>query len=260
MMAHDWFIERRTEYAAQVLEPAEMVLFAEHLRRCPECPAAVKQIEADLAWLPMAAAPATLRPGLQADILHHAVGRSSRGVRRWWLPLGVAASLVSGLIGWQIGQRSASTPSAPATTALAAAERPVVATTVAAQGITRELAALQDTLSIMKQAAKVMQAKIMMNGTEGGIVIFADAKTHRWNVVVHGLPTPRNGRYQFWFICADGMVRGAEVNVDPAKPMIFTTGMPVPAQGAVLGAALTIEPMDRHAGPPRGKTLAHLLL
>jgi len=107
----------------------------------------------------------------------------------------------------------------------------------------------------------VLQARIMMHGKEGGMVIFADAQTHRWNVVVHGLPAaPADGRYQFWFICADGMVRGAEVTVDPAKPMIFTTGMPVPSAGAVLGAALTIEPMTAVSGPPRGKTLAHIML
>ena len=40
---------------------------------------------------------------------------------------------------------------------------------------------------------------------------------------------------------------------------MFTTGMP-PTGGAVLGAALTMEPMDADSGPPRGKTLAHLML
>ena len=270
MTAHDWFIERRTEYAARVLEPAEMALFAEHLLRCPECPAAVQQIEDELAWLPMAAAPAAPRPGLQRAILDHALGRSPRGLRRWSLPIGLAASLISGVIGWQLGQRSVTV--APAQIATAPSVLPTQITTApsvpgsttpalpVSQVANQELAALQDTLSIMKQAAKVMQAKIMMHGKEGGMVIFADAKTHRWNVVVHGLPAPTNGRYQFWFICADGMVRGAEVNVDPTKPMIFTTGMPVPARGAVLGAALTFEPMDESSGPPRGKTLAHIML
>lgn len=259
MTAHDWYIERRTEYAARVLEPAEMALFAEHLLRCPDCPAAVKRIEDELAWLPMAAVPATPRPGLQRDILEHALGRSPRGMRRWSLPIGIAASLISGVIGWQLGQRDVADTLAqgPAGTTVAT---PVAATPPTLPVVNRELAALQDTLSIMKQAAKVMQAKIMMHGKEGGMVIFADAKTHRWNVVVHGLPVPTNGRYQFWFICADGMVRGADVNVDPTKPMIFTTGMPVPARGAVLGAALTFEPMDQRDGPPRGKTLAHIML
>ncbi len=253
MTAHDWFIERRTEYAARVLEPAEMALFAEHLLRCPDCPSAVKQIEDELAWLPLAAAPATPRPGLQRDILDHALGRSPRGVRRWSLPIGIAASLISGAVGWQLGHRNVTVAPAPVAT------QPGV-TAPAVPGANQQLAALQDTLSVMKQAAKVVQAKIMMDGKEGGMVIFADAKTHRWNVVVHGLPAPTNGRYQFWFICADGMVRGTEVSVDPAKPMIFTTGMPEPARGAVLGAALTFEPMDDREGPPRGKTLAHILL
>ena len=262
MTAHDWFVERRTEYAARVLEPAEMALFAEHLLRCPVCPAAIKLIEDELAWLPMAAAPATPRPGLQRDILDHALGRSARGMRRWSLPIGIAASLISGVLGWQLGQRNAVVPPAVIATApgVPASETPGVPTIPVSSVATQELAALQDTVSIMKQAAKVMQAKIMMHGKEGGMVIFADAKTHRWNVVVHGLPAPTNGKYQFWFICADGMVRGTEVSVDPTRPMIFTTGMPAPARGAVLGAALTFEPMDERGGPPRGKTLAHIML
>jgi hypothetical protein len=79
-------------------------------------------------------------------------------------------------------------------------------------------------------------------------------------VVVHGLPpAPAGTRYQFWFICADGMVRGTEIPGADARPTIFTTGMP-PTGGAVLGAALTMEPMDADSGPPRGKTLAHLML
>ena len=259
MTAHDWFIERRTEYAARVLEPSEMTLFAEHLLRCADCRAAVKQIEDELAWLPMAAAPATPRSGLQRDILDHALGRSPRGMRRWSLPIGIAASLFSGVIGWQLGHsNNAGTPAPVATSPAVAA--PGATPLSVSPVVNRELAALQDTVSIMKQAAKVMQAKIMMDGKEGGMVIFAEAKTHRWNVVVHGLPAPTNGRYQFWFICADGMVRGAEVSGDPTKPMIFTTGMPVPARGAVLGAALTFEPMDERDGPPRGKTLAHIML
>jgi hypothetical protein len=106
----------------------------------------------------------------------------------------------------------------------------------------------------------VLQAQVEMEGERGGLVIFADDVSHRWNVVVHGLPpAPPGGRYQFWFICADGMVRGAEVRMDRGGSMMFTTGMPETG-GKVMGAALTVEPMDNGDGPPRGKALAHLML
>lgn len=60
-------------------------------------------------------------------------------------------------------------------------------------------------------------------------------------------------------IYADGMVRGAEVQGDSSRPVMFTTGMPSRG-GEVMGAALTLEPMDAKDGPPRGKELAHLML
>jgi Anti-sigma-K factor rskA len=255
MTSHDWFIERRTEYAARALDAAELAAFADHLERCAECRDAVRKIEEELRWLPMGAAPVVPRPGLQRVILDHALGRSSRGIRRWSIPIGVAASLISGVVGWQLGHRTVSVQLNP----VAAVTPAVVTPPPREREAAAELLALRDTLSIMRQAAHVMQAKIRMHGQEGGIVIFADAKSHRWNVVVHGLPAaPANARYQFWFICADGMVRSAEVTVDPTSPMMFTTGMPDSKE--VLGAALTMEPAAHTAGPPRGKELAHIML
>jgi hypothetical protein len=42
---------------------------------------------------------------------------------------------------------------------------------------------------------------------------------------------------------------------------MFTTGMPEPRScAAVKGAALTEEPMAEEQGPPRGRSLAHLML
>ena len=42
---------------------------------------------------------------------------------------------------------------------------------------------------------------------------------------------------------------------------MFTTGMPQPQTcSTVKGAALTEEPMPDEEGPPRGKSLAHLML
>lgn len=248
MTAHEWFIEHRTEYAARVLDADESATFASHLRHCEACRVAVARIEAELEWLPMATTPIAPRPEFEGRVLAHAIRRSPSAWRRWALPIGIAASVMSGFVGWQIGQ------------AKAVASPPSVAASPPDSAGVLQLAALRDTLSIMRTAARVMQAKITMQGKDGGMVIFADPVTHRWNVVVHGLPkAPVDGRYQFWFIRSDGMVRGAEVQVDPTRPMIFTTGMP-PGDGEVLGAALTIEPMGGGSGPPKGRELAHVML
>lgn len=255
MTAHDWFIEHRIEFAAGTLGAGEMETFREHIARCDSCPDAVRRIEDELRWLPMGVSPVTPRPGLERRILEHAVGRSPGRLRRYAVPFGIAASLVSGLAGWQLGQYTARASTASAVAVAPPAPSPAPDT------LSVQLAALADTLSIMRQAARVMQARIMMHGKEGGMVIFADPRTHRWNVVVHGLPkAPANERYQFWFITADGMVRGAEVRMDAASPMLFTTGMPAPDHGAVLGAALTMEPLSASDGPPKGKELAHVML
>ncbi|MBC7843108.1 MAG: anti-sigma factor [Gemmatimonadaceae bacterium] len=250
MTAHDWFIEHRTEYAARALDAAEMSAFAEHLAGCDACRAAVERIESELRWLPMGVSPVTPRPGLQRRILDHAVGRAPGRFRKWSLPIGIAASLLTGFTGWQLGQQASRDP----------ITSPIVSAPARDAGIDARLLALQDTVSIMRQAARVMQAKIMMHGQEGGMVIFDEPRTHRWNVVVHGLPAaPIDTGYQFWFICADGMVRGTRVSLDRSTPMLFTTGMPAPSC-KVTGAALTMEPMQNADGPPQGKTLAHLML
>lgn len=79
-------------------------------------------------------------------------------------------------------------------------------------------------------------------------------------LVIHGLPpAPPGAGYQFWFICADSMVRGSEILVAGAGSTMFTTGMPETG-GAVLGAALTVKPLGVSTGPPQGKELAHLVL
>jgi anti-sigma-K factor RskA len=242
MTAHDWFIEHRVEYAARILDAADAAAFEAHLRSCDECRQAVAAVEAELTWLPMGTQPATPRPGLRRQIVDHALGTPAPRRSPWQVPLSLAAGLVLAVGGWSVGHREATAARAD----LAAREF--------------RLTALEDTVSVVRQSAKVMQASFQMGGQEGGMVIFADPKTHRWNVVVHGLPqAPPDGRYQFWFICADGMVRGAEVRVDPAHPQIFTTGMPATG-GTVMGAALTVEPMTATQGPPQGKELAHVML
>ncbi len=171
MKAHDWFIEHRTEFTARLLEPGDEIAFQDHLARCDECRAEVQRIEEDLRHLPMAVAPVPLRPGLNRRMVEHAVGVDRGRPRPWWLATAAAACLLCGAIGWTAGARFAN-------------PRAVGSLEV------RELAALEDTVSIIRSAGRVLQEKLTMNGKEGGVVIFADTRTHRWNVVLHGLPPP----------------------------------------------------------------------
>jgi Anti-sigma-K factor rskA/Putative zinc-finger len=240
MTAHDWFIEHRTDFAARTLDPDDEATFRAHLARCDECRREVEAAERELAWLPMGVAPVIPHPGLKRRIVDHALGTRRR--RSWAVPAAIAVSLLCLVAGWYAGNWET---------------RRMAGQLAEAQ---RRLVALEDTVSVVRQAAKVLQAKIEMDGKQGGLVIFADPKTHRWNVVMHGLPpAPPNTRYQFWFITAGGMVPGQELKVGSTGPAMFTTGMP-DRGGEVMGAALTLEPGDSVAGPPRGKQLAHLML
>lgn len=241
MNPHDWYIEHRTACATRTLEPADAERFTDHLRQCPECRREVERIEGELAWLPMGVAPVTPRPGLESGLVRNILEGPARRRGRW-VSAALAAALLLSVGGWfSRGQRIA---------------------VLNVRVIEREarVAALEDTLSVMRTAARVLQASIARAGRAGGLVIFADSVSHRWNVVVHGLPPAPAGRqYQFWFVCADGMVRGTPVNADLSKPVMFTTGMPATG-GDVMGAALTLEPKDSTVGPPRGEMLAELML
>ena len=89
-------------------------------------------------------------------------------------------------------------------------------------------------------------------------MIFDDEKTHRWNVVVYGLPAAPSGeRYTFWFLTKEGMVRGADVLLDQQSAALFTLEMPKGATG-IHGGALTMEPMAADYRSPQGKELARL--
>jgi Anti-sigma-K factor rskA len=242
MTPHEWFVEHRVDYATRTLDPDDERTFAAHLPGCEECRGAVATLEVELAWLPMGLPPVPPRPGLRRRIVQEVLEGGARPARRWAVPAALAAGLLLATGGWFAGRSG----SGALETALA--DR------------TARVAALEDTLSIIRHAGRVLQAQLEMGESRGGLVIFADDVTHRWNVVVHGLPpAPAGGRYQFWFITADGMVRGAEVRMGPGGSMMFTTGMPETG-GKVMGAALTMEPMDNGDGPPRGKPLAHLML
>ncbi|HWA57670.1 MAG TPA: anti-sigma factor [Gemmatimonadales bacterium] len=238
MTAHEWFVEHRDAFVARTLEPDEERNFTEHLGGCAECRAEVERMERELAWLPMGVSPVAPRPGLTRTLVDAATGRRVRG-RFWPIPVALAASLVLVALGWSRDH------------AALAAER---------QALRREVAMVRDTLGIIQGAAKVRVASITMGEHQGGLVIFADERTHRWNVVVYGLPAPARGEVcQFWFITDQGMVRSVEVQSEPHGPAFLTLPMP-PRGGTVMGAALTLEPAGSSGDRPQGTTLAHLMM
>ncbi len=240
MNPHDWYVENRAAFVARALEPDEERTFREHLPRCEECLREVSRLERELAWLAMGAAPVAPRPGLTRRLAAAVLDRP----RRWQvvLPsaLAAAALLLAVGLGWQ-GQR----------------ERRVLETALAARE--HRLMALTDTLSVLRQAQAVTQANISMDRYRGGLVIFRDAVSHRWCVVVHGLPpAPAGNVYQFWFITTTGMVRSVEVDANATHPAMVTVGMPG-ASAPVMGAALTVEPAVNRSSEPQGMQLAHVM-
>ncbi len=242
MTPHEWFVEHRVDYATRTLDAGEAATFEAHLVGCVECRREVERIEEELEWLPMGLPPSTPAPGLERRIVRHVLQGSRAGLPRWGMPAAMAAAALLAVGGWYVGQAGSASHGAAA-------------------------AALRDTLSIMRQANRILQASVEVDGTEGRLLIFADEVTHRWNVVVHGLPpAPEGRRYQFWFLCAqsaDSMVRGSEVPVDSLRPTMFATDMPEQrACRSVIGAALTEEPMagNGSGGAPQGRKLAQLML
>src|SRR5918994_495205 len=168
MTAHEWFVEHRTDYATRALEPADETLYREHLDRCEECRTAVREVERDLSWLPMAVAPVAPRPGFTGRVLREVRGGAPPG-RRWFLPAIAAAGVALAVGTWAVeGDR--------------------------VRRLEGELAAARDTLGLLRRANRIMQATIEMQGHTGGIVVFADEVTHRWQVTVHGLPAPTAGQ------------------------------------------------------------------
>lgn len=242
MTSHDWFIEHQPDFVARALSPTDESLFREHLARCDDCRAAVSELEADLRWLPMGLAPVAPRPGFTHRVVSD-VTRSRRpaAARLAW-PLATAATvlLALGLV-WQGRARVADLESRLARESAA-------------------LAAVRDSLSTALGSDLVLQAAIEYQGRRGGMMILGDERTHRWKVVVHGIPAaPRGQRYTFWFLTADGMVRGAEVECDENNPAVLVLDMP-PGARLIRGGSLTVEPADGDRNVPRGMELAHLEL
>jgi anti-sigma-K factor RskA len=243
MNPHDWFVEHRVAFATRSLDSEDETRFADHLPRCEPCRTAVAAAERELAFLPMGARPVRPPPGFRWRVAHAVLGPRRAVGRRSGLALATAAlALLAAGIAWQQGR---------ARTAELRAELAAART---------ELAVVTAALSVMQQAATVLQASIEMDGHQGGMLIFADSVSHRWNVVVHGLPPARPGeKYQFWFVCSDGMVRGVVLEARPGRPVIVTVGMPERG-GAVLGASLSVEPAGNDTDQPRGKRLVDLML
>jgi hypothetical protein len=241
MNAHDWYIENRAGFVARSLEPGEERTFRDHLVRCGECSREVAALERELGWLPMAVLPVTPAPGYSRRVAGEVLDRP----RRWRRAVPLAAAAVLALTAGGL--------------AIAARTEGRDLRAVLAQQETR-LAALEDTLSVLRRANMVLQTQISMNGhSQGGLLIFQDASSHRWGVIVHGLPpAPAGSKYQFWFITQNGMVRSVEVDATMERPAFMTLPMPgVPAP--VTGAALTMEPVVSQSDEPKGPMLAHVV-
>lgn len=240
MSTHDWYIENRAGFVARSLEPGEERTFRDHLVRCEECSREVARLERELGWLPMGAAPVAPPPGFSRRMAADVLDRPNRWRR--WLPLAAAAVLVLASGAAALSERNEG--------------RDMRALLLARES---RLAALEDTLSVLRRANMVLQTQISMNGHQGGMLIFQDAASHRWCVIVHGLPpAPVGNKYQFWFITESGMVRSVEVNAEMERPAFMTLPMPGVA-APVMGAALTMEPVVNRSDEPRGPTLAHVV-
>ncbi len=243
MNSHEWFVEHRQDFAARILEADDERNFADHVTRCVACRSAVAELERELAWLPMGVTPVRPRPGFRWRATRAVFGTPRRSPWIVWLPVAAAAGLV---LAAGVALRNASVRESALTSELDRSRLTI--------------AALGDSVAVLRGAARVLQASIAMEQHQGGLLIFADSVTHRWNVVLHGLPdAPAGHAYQFWFICSDGMVKSVELKPLGTGPLFVTLDMPS-GGGQVLGAALSVEVKGSAAPEPKGKQLAHLML
>jgi hypothetical protein len=241
MTEHDWYVDNRVAFATRVLEANEEALFAAHLACCEQCRLAVAQLEGELAWLPMGVAPVVPRPGLTRDLAANVLHHRPRGHRRRWGAWLAAAGLLAIALRLWLHAR--------------------VEIAALRQGLeTREqrLAALQDTLSAILGAERVLQETIRGPGYEGGVLLFYDQDTERWNIVVHDLPpAPAGAAYQLWFLTSHGLRPGPVLQLTGARPTFVTLPAPGPVS-EVRGAVLTLGPGGGAWGELRGTELARL--
>lgn len=252
MTEHHWFGEHLVEFATEQLSAEDTRLVEEHLTQCETCRAEVAAIRDDLRYLPMGAVPVPPRPGFNARALRAATGRSSdrRAITPWLISALAASTVLAAGLAWQGRQSAASAVATAANlrTELAASQA--------------SFAALTDTLSIVRKAGTMVYTALAMPGQRGGVVLFADASTHRWQLVAHGLPLlPAGQHYQFWFVGDGGMARGVQLTRTEVGSASLTTGMPETPPGRITGAAITIE-SDQSAPSPEGHgpKIATLLL
>jgi hypothetical protein len=239
MNSHEWYVENRAAFVARALEADEERIYRDHLAHCDECTAQVRKLEEDLAWLPMGVPPVATAPGLPRRMAGTILDPPA-GWRRL-VPYTLAAAALLGAVGLGIRDRAEGTRL-----------RSLLADS---QG---RMMALEDTLSVLRGARQVLQIPISTEGRHGGLLIFQDPGSHRWCVIVHGLPPAPSGNiYQFWFITETGMVRSVEVNADTLHPAILTLPMP-PVPAPVMGAALTVESAVSTSSEPQGPQLAHV--
>src|SRR5262249_55148718 len=137
------------------LDPQESRLFEAHLPRCQECQTAVQQVEQDLAWLPLGMSPVAPPPGLTTRLKERVLHRRNRLWSRM-SGLGVAAALLLAVSAWVGAQRH-----------IASLQTAVVV----GQGRQR---ALQDSLTSIVGAERVVHQTIVHPGYQGGVLIFYD--------------------------------------------------------------------------------------
>lgn len=237
MTAHDWYVENLAAYATRVLDREDARLFTSHLRRCPDCRAAVATLHTELAWLPLGARPVPPRPGATRRLTERVLARR-RSWRRWMAPFAAVAlfAMVGGL--WLATRQR-----------IARLETAVVARDQRAR-------ALQDSLYSIVGAERVMQQTIRGGGYAGGLLLFYDEDTHLWNVGIHGLPTAEAGKvYQVWFLTPRGVLPGPELYPAGGRP-VFVTFRLRPNTDDPIGAKLTLEPVSGPDDRPVGLELA----
>jgi len=240
MTAHEWYVENRAGFATRTLDERDARAFGNHLSRCEECRRAVSEIERDLAWLPMQVAPVPPRPGLTREILEGVLHPRRAARWPWVAAVAAAAAVTLGAGAWTVVRH----------------QMHALQTAVdAGQG---RLHAIQDSLSAIVGAERVLQETISGPGYKGGMLIFYDADTQRWNVVVHDLPpAPIGQAYQLWFLSSRGLLAGPELQVNGSRPTFLALPAPRPPDN-VVGAVLTLGSPNGPSGVAARVELARL--